>query len=649
MESFIYLILAILGLGFLVFIHELGHYFVALHVGMRVEAFGIGFGKAIYSWKTKNGVEWRINWLPFGGYVKIAGMEKENGLEPCDIPDGFFGRPPIDRIKVAFMGPFINLLFAFIAFCFLWGVGGREKSFTEFTPRIGWVDTKSELYEQGVRPGDIITSYNDREMHSFKDHLYAAMLSDEDVKVEGLHVNYHTGEKTPFTYQTAAYPHPASSNKEILTTGVLTSASYILFPEQDASNEAPKLPEGSPMTDSGIKPGDRIVWADGEAVFSIMQLQQIINDDKALITVQRGQKIIQARIPRVRIEELRFGPDEKEEIIDWQYEARLRQSKLSKLFFFPFNLNADGTIEGRIRFIDKEVEAKVFPNNAPDILRQGDRIIAVDGKPVQRAHEVMGALQERQVHLIVQRVNGDQSLKLWTEAEKEFDSELSWNAVDNLGRTIGTENRQDSLGSLHLLKPITPKRQMDFQRTEEQQKKMSGLLAKRREAIETLSNSDERNAALEAFSRAQNTLLIGLPLQDRKVIYNPGPLPLFYSVYEETATTLQALVTGYLSPKWLAGPVGIVQVIQKQWSIGVTEALFWLASISINLGMLNLLPVPVLDGGHICMALYEMVTKRKISARAMEWLIMPFAVVLISFLVYLTYYDLGRLFSNLSG
>ena len=63
-------------LTIVVFIHELGHYWMARRVGMRVESFGIGFGRPIVTW-LHNGVKWNICWLPFGGYVKIAGMEKE--------------------------------------------------------------------------------------------------------------------------------------------------------------------------------------------------------------------------------------------------------------------------------------------------------------------------------------------------------------------------------------------------------------------------------------------------------------------------------------------------------------------------------------------------------------------------------------------
>src|SRR5271170_5798666 len=130
MISLAYIILALLGLGVLIFIHELGHYVMARRVGMKVEAFSIGFGKPLHVWE-RDGVKWQLCLLPFGGYVRIAGMEKKGALEPHQIPDGFFGKKPIDRIKVALMGPLVNIVFAFLMFTVIWACGGRLKSFSE--------------------------------------------------------------------------------------------------------------------------------------------------------------------------------------------------------------------------------------------------------------------------------------------------------------------------------------------------------------------------------------------------------------------------------------------------------------------------------------------------------------------------------------
>jgi regulator of sigma E protease len=144
----------------------------------------------------------------------------------------------------------------------------------------------------------------------------------------------------------------------------------------------------------------------------------------------------------------------------------------------------------------------------------------------------------------------------------------------------------------------------------------------------------------------QKRVFVGGIFEDRKVLYNPSPMNMFMGVFEETWKTLKALFTGYLSPKYMAGPVGIVGAMQYGWALGVKEALFWVAVISMNLGIVNLLPIPVLDGGHICFALYEAVTKRKIKSKTMERLIFPFVVLMILFFIYLTYQDILRVISR---
>ena len=87
----------------------------------------------------------------------------------------------------------------------------------------------------------------------------------------------------------------------------------------------------------------------------------------------------------------------------------------------------------------------------------------------------------------------------------------------------------------------------------------------------------------------------------------------------------------------------MVQVMHYSWSVGVKEAIFWMAVISLNLGVLNFLPIPVLDGGHICFSLWEAITGKPIKAKTMERLIIPFVLLLIALFVYLTFNDISRL------
>jgi len=651
MESFIYVLLAIFGLSFLIFIHELGHYFMARRVGMRVETFAIGFGKPIVSWVC-SGVKWQIGWLLFGGYVRIAGTDMEKNQDPYSIPDGFFGRSPWERIKVAFMGPFVNLVFALLIFGLIWAADGREKNFSEFTSKIGWVDPKSDLYAQGVRPGDEITYYNDYKFQGAKDHLYIPMTSvGPEIQVKGYKVDYATGEKKPFEHTVRKYSHPSSLEKGILTAGIIQTGSFILYNRLPNGEENP-LPEGSPLVDSGIQYGDRIVSVDGELIFSPNQLDHILNESRALVTVKRGDEVFLKRVPRVNVQELRLDSGMKEELSDWQFEAQLNGTKFQNLNMIPYNLNNEGVVEGRAKFIDKENEEQAFTKNLYSKLETpleiGDKILAVDGTPIAHSFQLLALLQDNRVNILVERDNEVLQKMMWTEADANYNQQLDLTDIQKIEQTIGTDHPLTNSGNIVLLKLVTPKMRKDFILSPEKQALYAAELQDQKKAIESIEDPEKRTQTLQLFAAREKQLKLGLPnVQDRKVVYNPIPTDQFMNVFSEIWRTLTALFTGALNPKFISGPIGIVQVVHDNWMVGIKEALFWIGAISLNLGVLNLLPIPMLDGGTILISFIEMISGKKVPPKTLEKLIIPFAVLLIGFFIYLTYNDLLRIFGNL--
>lgn len=645
--SVFYVLLAIFGLSFLIFVHELGHYFMARRVGMRVETFAIGFGKPIYSWERK-GVKWQIGWLLFGGYVKIAGQDEET-QNPYEIPDSFFGRPPIDRIKVSFMGPLVNLVAAFLIFMVLWLAGGREKNFSEFTHKIGWVDPQSKLYAEGIRPGDEIAAYNRHPYQTVKDHLYAPMISSGDIDVEGFKLNYAQSSKYPFEYKISPYPHPFAVEKGFLTSGIISPASYVISAQQ-AEGSADGLPEGSPMLHSGIKSGDRIVWLDGNVVFSALEMNRLLNDGKALLTVERNGEILLMRVPRVPVFELKIDSEFKEELTDWQYEANL-DTKLPNMLVIPYNLDNHAVVENELKFIDKENQIEAFPpipfsGNEHSLLPK-DKIIAVDGTPISTSYELLAHLQQHRIVIIVERNSTTKGATPWREADANFDKEMQWNDLSKITNSIGLSHPVTTAGDYVLLNPVIPKAQADFALSAEKKAWLAAELLEQKKEVEKIEDPEKRHQALAKFKNQEKQLLLGLPIQDLKVNYNPTPWEQFKTVFDEIWLTLTALFTGSLNPKWMSGPIGIVQVVHDNWMIGIKEALFWLGAISLNLGILNLLPIPVLDGGKIVLSFFEMVTGKKIQPKTMEKLILPFAVLLIVFFIFVTYQDLSRIFTGL--
>src|SRR3989344_376743 len=430
--TLLYLLLAILGLGFLIFIHEFGHYWMARRQGMKVQVFAIGFGKPIYTW-MQGGVQWQICWLPFGGYVKIAGMQKEGALEPYEVKDGFYYKTPWQRIKVALAGPVVNIAFSFLLFSLLWLSGGREKGFSEFPHRIGWIDPQSALYAKGVRPGDVIEEYAGRPFNGFKDLLIASVMSGKETTIKGYTIDDLTGEKIPFQYTLSTYQDPRIQNDKRFTIGILSPARYLI--------DSGPLPAGSAMAESGIEPGDRILWADGELLYSTPQLSALINESSAFLTVQRGEDLIQTKIPRTRIDHLNISAEVRGEFDDWQHEAGLK-GRLQDLFFIPYTLSPNGTVEGRLQFTDEQDQSRAFQACERcayfNPLQEGDRILAIDGHPIHNSFELLEQLQTSRLLLIVQRDPALNKPISWSKADAEYEH-LDRDAIHAIVSSIGTD------------------------------------------------------------------------------------------------------------------------------------------------------------------------------------------------------------------
>jgi len=621
--SILYIILALFGIGVLVFIHEMGHYLMARRVGITVLAFSIGFGKPLVEW-TRKGVKWRICVLPFGGYVQMEGMDKKGALEPYQIKGGFFAAKPWDRIKVALAGPLANILFTLVAFAILWWAGGREKPFSQFTHHIGWVERESGLYDANVRAGDLITKLNGRDYNGFTDFLYAVALDKGSLNIEGQEVDYWTGSRSPFNY---TFPKDKNFN-------VLFPAQYILVAPEE-------IPADSPMAGSGIEAGDRILWVDGELIFSLQQLIQVINSPYVLLTVERGGETFLTRVPRLKIGDFRLATSEKEEFDDWRYEAKLK-GKVEQLAFIPYNLTSNGVVEGAISFVDEKSEIQdkfegQMRSNIEIPLKRGDKIVAIQGKKIKSSYQLLKEMQTKQCVIAVQK-KAEIISPTYKAAEEDFEASFEIEDLEKLIQSVGTELTVSEVGDLRLLNPVTPIPLRNHP---------VATKGKKAKSVDEKTFKEEKLPQIASVLPSVNRLSLNIKVSDKKVWYNVNPFVLFGSVFKETYRTLYALVTGFLSPKNISGPVGIVQVMHHSWSVGPKEALFWLGMISLNLAVLNLLPLPVLDGGHIAMSAVEMVTKKPLKAKTMQRLILPFIILLIGFFIYLTYNDIVRLITSL--
>ena len=168
-------------------------------------------------------------------------------------------------------------------------------------------------------------------------------------------------------------------------------------------------------------------------------------------------------------------------------------------------------------------------------------------------------------------------------------------------------------------------------------------------AIRFARNGQEQDVRLVPVKRAEKSWAIGIGISDQLTHVDPGVFEaLKMSVvqnWEATGLifrTLAGLFTGETSPRQLMGPVGIASLSGESAQAGIIPLLGLLASISLNLGLLNLMPIPVLDGGHILILLLEGIARRDFSIRIKERMLIGGFVLLMLLMVTVIYNDLTR-------
>jgi regulator of sigma E protease len=614
--SLMYLALSLFGLGLLIFVHEWGHYIVGLKMGMKVETFSIGFGKPIKSWKAQNGVMFQIGSVPFGGFVKFKGLDGDRSSS-----DGFYSVPFYKRIFVAFAGPLANLILAFLVFTIIFLCGGRHIDFQEKNPFVGLIKQGGKVFALGLREGDKIEKVNGKPYRAFQDFMVEKLTSKAPLRIEGMHFPFYTEKSFDIKLQEGGF-YPAD---------------FLLF------KEVPKIipEEMAYLKKQGLQAGDRLLSLNGMPVFSRSALITQLQMPSCLLHIQREGKLLPVKIQKLRFSDIKLTRLQEGEVTDWMHQAGLKQLK----YFIPYDLTNDLFVEGTCEFLNEEAAWQMPAavdtlNPLEQTLQKGDKIVACNGKKITRPSELVAILDKDVFHVVAQK----RELKKLDIKE----------AIDEFWAPYLSQDYKELMANPDLLAQgqffsfEIPAIKLEMLKlTEAEKVRQDKILQDNLEAINKIKDPKLKAQALKELEQEQKRFMIGAKFSDQLIKFNPNPFFELYDACMMTFKTIGGLVKGGLSPKQLSGPVAIVGVMQQGAQKSVIDGLYYFAVISINLGLFNLLPLPVLDGGHILFALYEGIFRRPVPQKMMERLTLIFVVILVSLILYATYNDILRFIRGL--
>ncbi len=652
------------GLGFVIFVHELGHFLVAKACGVKCEKFYIGFDiggmkLAKLQWGE---TEYGIGILPLGGYVKMlgqddnpgaAGQEAERARASGDLPPeptsngehdwdprSYPAQTVPERMAIISAGVVMNVIFAVVmaTVAYHWGI-------LELSCGVSSVRPGGAAWKEGIRTGDEIVGVGSINDPIFTDLTRAVTLGDVETGVEFRVERPSDGVVRTLTL----YP---DTDLGIPSVGVSSPFSNIILKTLPADTDE-MMPGAMATADPPLTAEDRIVAVNGQPVETYAEIVAALSvspGSDAVLTVARKASEVDGGAG-VKNLDLRVPP-------------------------LPRRVLGMSMTAGAVRAVQKESPA------AAAGITSGDVITKIDGEETGDPLSLEDRLRSKvgtEIALTVLRGGDEASVEeiVLTPRQVNWLEEARWPsspvAVSSLGVAI------DVLPVVASVEAGGPAASAGIQPGDRVVR--AAFTSEGEAAEEGIEISGENNnwpyvEALLQVVRFDTLLALSIEGADgevREVTLTPIDATdrflierglLFDPVYRMvkasswaaalsrgSSRTLEELLGVYrflqkvtaseISPRLLGGPIAIAQQAGKSAEEGFGRFLLFLTMLSANLAVVNFLPIPVLDGGHMVFLAYELVTGRPPSERVVVALSYIGLFMLLSLIVFVFGLDLG--------
>jgi regulator of sigma E protease len=321
-------------LGFMILIHEFGHYAAAKFFKVRVEVFSIGFGKRLIGFR-KGETDYRISAIPLGGYVKMSG---ENPMdERTGDPAEFLSHPRWQRFIVALAGPAMNIMLAVALLTVVYMVRYERPWFADRPAVIGWVLSDSPAAKAGIQEGDRIVRIDGIENPTWEQvEPRVALSPNQQLSLTIL----HAGQRVEKTLTPQA-------------TGIEQYGTIGCVPDQPSV--ITELEPGMPAEKAGMKTGDVIVAVNGQPVRAIAQMISMLQktkDTPVELTARRGSELLTFKMTPV--------PTKIESLGETRYRVGfLSEPSITSRLSFPLAFNKSLEDNKRSSFLILELLQKM--------------------------------------------------------------------------------------------------------------------------------------------------------------------------------------------------------------------------------------------------------------------------------------------------